>query len=302
MLVADHTRYSKLGYKSADDRLSMVARDYPARGGAGSQLPLLMLHGLTRNCRDFEPLIANLSDARRMLVANQRGRGESDYDPDPQNYRPDVYVEDMWRLLEAAGVSRTILVGTSLGGLMSMMMAAQKPEQIAAIIINDIGPQVEPRGLERIRSYVGGSEPYANWDEAAAKAKAAHGEALLGLDDEGWMQFAQRTCEPTEDGKVRLSYDPAISQGVQPDDTSRSSDPSTIPPDLWTIWDNLPAIPILLLRGANSDLLEPGTVDTMRKRHKGDFQFVEIPDRGHAPLLDEPLAVSAINSFLAELA
>ncbi len=149
------TDYRDLWYQSPDG-LKLYARDYP--GPAGSTLPpALCMHGLTRNSADFAALADQLSASRRVLSVDQRGRGLSDYDSNTNNYTPATYVQDMFALLDGEGIDRVVLVGTSMGGLMSFLMAAMQPERIAAMIINDIGPEIDPTGLARIQGYVGKS-------------------------------------------------------------------------------------------------------------------------------------------------
>ena len=287
--------YREHRYRSADGRLTLYARDYPASHSGEERLPLLMMHGLTRNSADFGPLISRLSTDRRIIVPDQRGRGQSEIDPQPENYRPDVYAEDMWALLASLSIEGAVLIGTSLGGLMSILMGAAKPERVAGIILNDIGPQVEEAGLDRIRSYVGPSEPAKDWEEAAARCQAINSSAMYGFEPEDWLAFAQRTCRELPDGRVEFAYDPAIADGMA------EEDPATIPPDLWLLWDLLSEIPILSLRGSKSDLLSGETVNEMERRHPKEFSTVEIPGRGHAPILDEDEAVDAITVFLSRL-
>ncbi|WP_394729688.1 alpha/beta fold hydrolase [Altererythrobacter sp. GH1-8] len=289
-----HTQpWREYNYRSADGRLDLFARDYPADAGGGAA-PLLLMHGLTRNSADFEPLIELLGvGKRRMIVPDQRGRGRSQYDPDPANYRPDVYAADMWALLDVLGIEQVVCIGTSMGGLMAMVMGAQQPERIAGIVLNDVGPEVSEEGLDRIRSYVGPAEPMNNWEEAADRCAAINRSAMTGFTSDDWMAFARRTCRELPDGRVVFAYDPAISAGMARDDTT------TVPPDLWALWEALSAIPILAIRGVNSDILTASTVSEMATRRGGDLAYVEVPDRGHAPILDEPIAVNAIRAFLS---
>ncbi len=279
-------------YRSADGRLELYARVYSAAADEKSELPLLMMHGLTRNSADFEPLIAALEIERMVIVPDQRGRGHSQYDPEPANYRPDVYVEDMWVLLAELGVERAICIGTSMGGLMSMLMVAQQPTKIAGVVLNDIGPEVSARGLSRIRSYVGENKEMADWNEAAQRCAAINGDALDDFDAANWMAFARRTCRKLPNEKIAFAYDPAISEGMA------EQDPSAVPPDLWPIWDSLTEIPALVIRGAKSDILTTEAVAQMGERHGPAFDSVDIEGRGHAPLLDEADAVTAIRGFL----
>ena len=276
-------------YRSACGRLELYARVYDGGGP-----PLLLMHGLTRNSADFEPLAQHLAGRYRLIVPDQRGRGLSEYDRDPAAYRPDVYSADMFALLDDLAIDRVGLIGTSMGGLMAMIMAATQPARVPLAVLNDIGPEVEAAGLARIQGYVGPSQPAANWDEAAARSAAINGQAFPDFTAPDWLTFARRTGIETADGAIRLAYDPAIAVSVAGDQ------PATLPPDLWPLWDTLAALPVLVLRGALSDLLSPATVTEMQARHSGAFAAVEVPNRGHAPLLDEPAALAAIDAFLAE--
>lgn len=294
--------YEAVYYSCADNRLALFARDYP-QGDEGSAEhsvcpPILMMHGLTRNSADFEPLIEALAPRQRLIVPDQRGRALSNYDPEFANYQPGVYVNDMWALLDQLKVEKVICIGTSMGGLMAMMMAAQKPARVAGIVLNDVGPHVSEEGLERIRSYVGPSEPMTSWQAAAQRCEALMGDAIDGFTPEDWMEFARRTCEELADGSVRFAYDPAIAHGMAKEEPT--SEPSAVPPDLWGLWDSLKEHPILTIRGSKSDILVPETIAEMARRHPNNFAAHEIPGRGHAPLLDEPQAVAAIRDFLDE--
>ncbi|WP_206436021.1 alpha/beta fold hydrolase [Altericroceibacterium xinjiangense] len=274
-------------YRSADGKLDLFARDYPGEGPA-----LLLMHGLTRNSADFEPLAACLSGRYRLIVPDQRGRGLSQPDSDRANYRPDIYVQDMFVLLDGLAIDRAGLIGTSMGGLMAMIMASMQPDRIPAIVLNDIGPEIDPAGLRRIAGYVGPGEPFATWAEAAARCKAINQDAFPDFTGRDWNDFAQRTCREGEDGRIAFAYDPAIAAGFQ-------NEGGVAPPDLWPLWDALAAVPVLLLRGELSDLLSAGTARQMARRHPGPFSRVDVPRRGHAPLLDEPEAFAALETFLA---
>lgn len=278
-------------YRSADGRLDLVARDYAAAEGAPV---LLMMHGLTRNSADFEPLVARLSGRYRMIVPDQRGRGLSQWDTDPVQYRPDVYAQDMLALMDGLGVERAGLVGTSMGGLMAMVIQALRPELAQAVVFNDIGPVLDPAGLARIQGYVGPGGAMADWAEASARTRAINASAFPDYGDGQWDAFARRVARENADGSVSFAYDPAISESIAGDD------PSTVPPDLWPLWDLLDAVPVLVVRGALSDLLSAATVEEMAHRHSGFYAAVEVPRVGHAPILDEPLALAAIEAFLKE--
>ncbi len=279
-------------YRSACGRLDLAARDYPAREAGAPDL--LLMHGLTRSSADFEPLAAHLAGRYRLIVPDQRGRGLSQWDPDPSQYRPDVYAQDMLALLDGLGVTRACLIGTSMGGLMAMVMNALRPELAAGFVFNDIGPVLDPAGLARIQGYVGAGRTMASWQEAAARCRAVNAAAFPDFGGADWLSFARRTCRENADGTVSFAYDPAISQGMDGDA------PQTVSPDLWPLWDLLDAAPVLVVRGALSDLLSAGTVREMAQRHAGPFAAVDVPRVGHAPILDELPALAAISAFLRE--
>jgi len=284
MTYADH------GYRSADGRLDLHARIHDGEGP-----PLLLMHGLTRNSADFEALAGHLAGKYRLIVPDQRGRGRSDYDPQPQNYTPAVYVEDMFALVDGLGLANMGLIGTSMGGLMAMMMAAMQPERFDSLILNDIGPAVEAAGLARIQSYVGALAPFGSWQQAADHCRSVHGDFFPGYSAGDWLTFARHTCRERPDGTIGFAYDPAISEGLS------GSEQTVVPPDLWAIWDQLSALPTLVIRGALSDILSAATVAEMKRRHPHQFFAVDIPSRGHTPMLDEPEALAAIDRFYADL-
>ncbi len=284
--------YRDYSYRSADDRLDLYARDYH---GNGDGAPILMMHGLTRNSADFENIAAILRDKHRLIVPDQRGRGRSDYDTDPGNYTPLVYVQDMFALLRSLDIKRVILMGTSMGGLIAMLMVAHQHNVAQALILNDIGPEVDPGGLARLQNYVGKPVDIANWQDAADLSRKTNEIAFPDYGDDDWMAFAHRTFIANESGIPQLAYDMAISQGVEGDD------PSAAPTDLWPVWDMLSDIPTLVVRGQNSDILSPDTLRKMKAGHSGYIRAIEIPGRGHAPMLDEPEAVAAVQGFLNEI-
>ena len=277
-------------YYTSADGLRLYYRDYePSITG---RLPVLCLPGLTRNSRDFETLAPRLQPERRVLCADLRGRGRSQHDPHWQNYHPATYLADIGRLLADAGVERCVFLGTSLGGLLTMLMAATQPERVAAAILNDIGPEVDPAGLARIAAYVGRHPIAKSWDEAIEIVRSTYAPALPDLTDAQWAQYARRTYSDV-DGVPRLDVDPNIGEAVR-------SAPTAAAPDLWPVFAALKNRPTLLLRGATSDILSRATYDRMLDA-KPDLERVEVPNRGHVPLLDEPLAVASIEGFLARV-
>lgn len=276
-------------WRSADG-LELCYRDYPAREPGG--LAVLCLHGLTRNSRDFEWLATRLAARHRVLTPDFRGRGRSQRDPQWQNYQPATYIGDVLALLDAAGVHRVAVIGTSLGGIVAMGLAKRAPERLAGVVLNDIGPEVDPRGIERIRGYTGRLPPVRSWADAAAQARTIYAVALPGLTDEQWLAYCRQSYREGADGVPVLDMDPRIGDAIR--------EGPAVPPALWHAFEALRPIPTLAIRGATSDLLSPEIFARM-KAAKPDLVQVEVPNRGHAPLLDEPAAVEAIEAFLASL-
>ena len=282
--------YEDIWYHS-EDGLRLYARDYVCKG---APLTLLCMHGLTRNSADFEPLCEYLAPDYRMIVVDQRGRGKSERDIEPANYHPATYVQDMFRLIDTLQLTNLVLVGTSLGGLMAMIMNALRPGAFKAVVINDIGPVVEPEGLERIKKYVGKIPPAKSWDEAVANIRRLNEQAFPHFQLADWQQFTRRLYAENDQGIPELLYDPAIFLPLAADEGN------AVPPDLWPAFEQLRDVPTLLIRGALSDILSAETSAEMLRR-KPDLQFVEIADVGHAPILDEPAVVQAISCFLEDV-
>jgi len=277
-------------YFTSADGLRLYYRDYPA--AEPGRLPVLCLPGLTRNCRDFEGSALRIQQTRRVLSPDLRGRGRSQYDPNFMNYHPGTYVGDLARLLADAGVDRVILFGTSLGGILSMLIAASTPQVPAAVILNDVGPEVAPEGLQRIASYVGKHAPVRSWQEAAAQMRSMYGVAMPDAGDADWMAFARRSYSEM-DGMPVLDVDRGVGEAVR-------AAPAGAAPDLWPLYAALKPVPTLAIRGELSDVLSAATFDRIQ-REKPDLQRLTVPRRGHPPLLDEPECVAAIDEFLVSL-
>lgn len=276
-------------YYSSADGLQLFYRDF-APLSEPARLPVLCLPGLTRNSRDFTHVAGRIRRDRRVLCADLRGRGRSQHDPVWQNYHPGTYLADIDLLLHDAGITRCVLLGTSLGGILSMLLTATQPGLVAGVILNDVGPEVAPEGVARIASYVGRAAPPATWDEAVATVRATYELAMPGLSHEQWAAYARRSYSDV-DGKPKLDMDPLIGEAVR-------SAPAAAAPDLWGLYAVLQPVPTLALRGATSDILSPATFARMQ-REKPDLVRVEVPDRGHTPQLDELTSVAAIDAFLA---
>lgn len=275
------------------DGLRLHARDYPGADGE-ARLPVICLHGLTRNARDFEdlgPWIA--ARGRRVLALDIRGRGFSDRDPNSANYGLMIYVEDVVRLCRDLGIARALFVGTSMGGMITMILAHEASELVAGAVLNDIGPEIGQAGVARIMSYAGMTPEVRTWEDAAAYARMTSGAAFPAYGDLQWMAFARRLFREDEDGRPVLDYDPACAAPPQ-------SPPGSRPlPHLWSAFERLTESgQTLLVRGGTSDILEPDTVRRMRERAP-TLAYAEVAGVGHAPMLDEPEARAALARFLA---
>lgn len=274
---------------TSSDNLRLFYR----RFGEPGRPPVLCVHGLTRNSRDFLALAQHLAQHHDVIVPDVRGRGFSDHDPEPQHYQPAVYASDMWALLDHLGIARCAIVGTSMGGIIAMIMAVQQPQRIAGIVFNDVGPELDAAGLQRIASYVGLKTEVRSWDDAVKVSQRNFGAALPGLTPVQWLAFTEAAFRAGADGVPRADYDPAIAQVFGQASNADSTEKA------WQLFDALRQ-PALLLRGALSDLLSAEVAAKMAQRHP-DLHVVEIPDRGHAPLLDESESLRAIDAFLTRV-
>jgi pimeloyl-ACP methyl ester carboxylesterase len=276
-------------YWTSSDGLTLHYRNYPGPDG-GAKLPVLCLHGLTRNARDFAGLAEALCPTRRVIVPEMRGRGLSDYAPDSDTYTPVTYVADVEKLLAEQGIERFVVIGTSMGGLMTMLMAASRPGRMAAVVMNDVGPVVDAAGLARIAGYVGQGRSYPTWVHAARGLAEAHGAAFPDYDLDQWLEMAKRTMVVTQNGRIGYDYDMAIAEPF-------AKPGNAAPPNLWLAYEGLRGVPMLLVRGALSDLLAPDTVKQMAARNP-KMRTLVVPRVGHAPTLDEPEVRAAIAALL----
>ena len=276
-------------YLTVADGLRLHYRDF---AGAADKPPLLCLHGLTRNARSFDNLAARIAPRRRVIALDFRGRGLSDYDPQSERYTPLIYSGDVLQLLDELAIGEAVFLGTSLGGLVTMAIAAMAPERIKAGILNDVGPDVAPGGVDRILTYVGKDRRFANWDEAAAAVEAAQGSQYEKFGRDDWVAMAKRNCRE-ENGEIRFDYDMAIAEPFK----SLGATPAV---DLWPFFEALAQKPLLVIRGEKSDLLTPETAAKMQ-RVAPQLKLATVPGVGHAPELDEPVAAAAIEDFLGSL-
>ena len=269
--------------------IRLYARDYP---GDAEHVTVLCLPGLTRNSADFEDLAAHLAPRFRVLAPDLRGRGRSARDADWHNYQPAVYLADVLALLDAESVARTVVIGTSLGGILGLMLAFTVRPRIAGLVLNDVGPEIDPRGAARIREYAGRSASVASWQEATTQLRSIYGIAWPDLKPDRWEALARRTYREQPSGIPELDYDPKIGEALRQSPADA--------PDLWPLWSALGSIPTLAIRGALSDILSAQTLARM-KREKPDLTTVEVANRGHVPLLDEPEVLRSIDRFLEQL-
>lgn len=286
------SRYSDL-YWNTSDGMRLYARDYRPEV-ASDALPVIAIHGLTRNSADFTNIAQSLQDqGRRIIAVDVRGRGKSGRAADPMTYVPPVYAADIAALLDAQKIERAIFMGTSMGGLITMALTAIRPDAIAASILNDVGPEVATEGLMRIAAYTGQPVIVNNWDDAVAYTKRINAVAFPHYGDADWQTFAKRIFVENANGTPALAYDPDISTPI------KAAGAGALVPDLWPLYRTLAQKPTLIVRGETSDLLSPSILERMLA--EGDkATAVEVSGIGHAPMLDEPQAMAAITAFLAE--
>jgi pimeloyl-ACP methyl ester carboxylesterase len=278
------------GTLKTTDGLNLSYREYGSR--ISKATPVLCLPGLTRNAKDFHAIATKLAPSRRVLSLDARGRGRSDYDPKFSNYNLVTEVGDVLALISAAFDRPCIILGTSRGGLAAMILCGVRPAMLAGVVMNDIGPVLEPKGLERIVDYLGiAPDPLETWDDAVAAMKASNAAEFPGLSEDDWLAWAHRSFR-AEDGKPVLDYDIKLRDAVL-----ENAGPA---PEMWPQFRAMADIPTLVLRGENSDLLSAKTVEDMR-RAKPDLTAVTVKGRGHVPFLDEPEAMAAITGFLTRI-
>ena len=278
------------GYWWSGDGVRLHYRDYP---GPADKLPILCLPGLTRNARDFENLAARLSPDWRVIAVELRGRGESGYAKDPMTYVPLAYLQDVERLVDELKLERIVAFGTSLGGILTMLLAATGRPPLAAALLNDVGPELGKAGLERIRTYVGKPAQYPTWMHAARALAEANGEVYPTYGVEDWLAMAKRLHRLTSAGRIVLDYDMKIAEPFRVPGNEAG-------PDMWRALDALADTPTLIVRGDRSDILAADVADRMTERlHRAEL--VTVADTGHAPTLDEPEAAGAIDRLLARV-
>ncbi len=279
------------GYWWSGDGLRLHFRDY---AGSSDRPPILCVPGLTRNARDFERLAPALAGARRVLCPDMRGRGDSAWSPNSASYNPMQYIADVGAMCDSLGIGRAVVIGTSLGGLMALLQAMLNPGQLAGVVLNDIGPVIDPEGLERIRDYVGQARSFPTWMHAARALEEAQARFFPAFTIDDWLVMAKRALTLGDNGRIVFDYDMKIAEPF-----AKPGGEAGV--DLWPGVRALAGKPVLVVRGALSDLFSAQTLAAMLAELPG-ASAVTVPQVGHAPTLDEPEAVAAIQALLARVA
>jgi pimeloyl-ACP methyl ester carboxylesterase len=279
-------------FVTAPDGLTLHVRRYGSR--VGSALPVVCLPGLARTAADFHPLAAALAadpaKPRLVLAIDYRGHGQSEYDRNPDNYTLPAALADLSAVLIALEIAPAIFLGTSYGGLLAMMLAVWRPTAIGGAILNDIGPVIEPQGWVRIKGYLGKLPVPRNFEEGAEILRWWFHAQFPKLTPQDWIAFAQRTWREHR-GRLVPDYDVKLARTLQGVDLQHL-------PTLWDHFDALARVPLMIIRGANSDMLASTTLGAMLSR-RSELEVAVVPDQGHAPLLTEPKLIRRIAAFVA---
>jgi len=293
MLDSALAETGKSVFVSAPDGLRLHVREYGAR--STQKRAVVCLPGLTRTVADFDALAPALAKAgpRRVFAVDSRGRGQSEYDRNPDNYNLLVELGDVVAILTALAVGPAVFVGSSRGGLLSMHLAVAHPTAIAGVVLHDIGPVIEPKGLARLRSYVGKLPQPRNFAEGAEILRSVFHGQFPNLSSDQWLAGAERTWRQERNGALTPTYDVNLSR------TLTAIDIETPLPPLWNEFEALARVPMLVIRGERSDILSAATVAAMAERHPG-MQIVEVPDQGHVPLLEGNDIIQRVTDFVAK--
>jgi len=286
--VIDLSTYRSVCFRTAD-RLTLFARDYSS--AVSPLTPLLCLPGLTRHSKDFETIAPWLAQKRRVIAVDFRGRGLSQYAEDSTSYRPDIELADTIALLNSLNIDRVAIIGTSRGGIVGMLMATLYRNRLAGLFLNDIGPELESRGLFRIRSYLGIQSNFGSWEAAIASLKL-NNTGFESLTADEWQAFAHRVYKSVN-GLPYTDYDPALSDTFPTVEDIEAGHVAT----LWELYDNTVGLPVSVVRGEHSDLLSSATVKAM-KQMNAELDATTVSNRGHAPFLDEEGSKAAILRWL----
>lgn len=280
--------YTEHFYKSSDG-LDLYYRVY---GNASDRLPIVCLSGITRNCGDFDEFAEGFSKDRQIFCLDYRGRGQSHWDTDYKNYNPQTYLGDIFVFLTTAQIEKAVFVGTSFGGLLCMGLSGLTPQYIAGVILNDVGPDISDEGGSRIAGYIETDVRYQTIEDVAAAQKSSYSAAYPDVDKGYWISTARVGFKyDDKDQNFKPNYDLAIGKALIEQTTDEQ------PIDLWPFFETMKAKPLLAIRGALSDVLSEETFQKMQKVNP-DMQHLTLANRGHVPLLNEPLALKEITGFL----
>lgn len=282
------------GYWWSNDGLRLHFRDYGGAPAGNGRPPILCFPGLTRNARDYDAVARRLAPGWRVIAVEFRGRGESAYAKDPMSYVPLTYLQDVEALLGELGVDRFVAFGTSLGGIVTMLLAAAERERVAGALLNDVGPELDPAGLARIRGYVGKASWYPTWVHAARALAEANADVYPGYDIADWLAMAKRLYRLNAAGRIVLDYDMKIAEPFRVPGNEAG-------PDMWRAIDALAGKPVLVVRGERSDILRAETADAMARRLGAGAELVTVAETGHAPTLAEDAVTGAIDRLLARI-
>jgi pimeloyl-ACP methyl ester carboxylesterase len=279
---------------AASDGLLLHTLDYggPRAQAPSPRLPVVCLPGLSRTAEDFTPLATALAKDRRVLALDLRGRGRSGYDRDPANYKIAVETDDVIAVMTALAVGPAVFVGTSRGGLVTMTLATKRADLLAGVVLNDIGPVVDTAGVMRIKSYVGKLRQPASFEEGADILRDTSDDQFPNLTAADWLAAAKRAWRE-DGGRLVVTYDPALTH------TLETVSPDKPFPTLWQEFDAMGEVPLMVVHGANSDILSAATVTAMQAR-RPDMEVLTVPDQGHAPLLSDARTIAAIAAFAAK--
>lgn len=273
---------------TVQDGLRLYVQDYPGPTDA-TLSPILCLGGLTRNSKDFAGLARFHAKRRRVICPDIRGRGRSDYDPVWQNYHPATYIGDVRHILCALGIHKVVVIGTSMGGIMGMVMGTAMPGAIKALVVNDVGPVVRKTNLGAIVESMKHPPRLSSWAEAGEHLRDVYGDQIPITDPQAWVLGAHQSYKEMPDGHITYDFDPNIVKPLLADKTERI--------DLWHFFRSCARVPLLTVRGAKSDILWPELFQEMQAA-RPDMVCVEVPEYGHAPSLSEPECREAMNDFL----
>jgi pimeloyl-ACP methyl ester carboxylesterase len=273
----------------SEDGLKLHCRDYPS---ASAKSPIICIPGLTRNARDFEHLGEWLEGKRRIIMVNLRGRSESEYAKDSKSYHPKQYVHDIIRLMDELDIPKAIFFGTSLGGIVTMIMAKMRPERVAGALLNDIGPELDQAGLDRIGSAVGQGRSFDTWAHAGRDMAESSSDIFPDFTLKDWIAFSKKLYRMNSSGRIKLDYDMKI---AEPFDSKGGGSGA-----LWHALEALEAVPTLILRGELSDLFSQKIADQMLEK-LSKAELATVPRVGHAPTLEEPASLDAIARLLQRI-